>query len=153
MIVICSMLILTTKILAKILYANDFYVAWRYVPFLMIAIVFSAISGLLGGVFSAVKDSKAYSISTTVGAVANIAISLVSVYYFGAIGAAFGNALSFGIVWAINLVRDLLVYGVLFIQSILILINMNGIQQYITQGLCLICIILLYRKEVVKIKY
>ena len=53
----------------------------------------------------------------------------------------------------INLVRDLLVYGVLFIQSILILINMNGIQQYITQGLCLICIILLYRKEVVKIKY
>ena len=163
MIVICSMLILTTKILAKILYANDFYVAWRYVPFLMIAIVFSAISGLLGGVFSAVKDSKAYSISTTIGAVANVAISLVSVYYFGAIGAAFGNALSFGIVWAIrlkkikeymnlriNLVRDLLVYGVLFIQSILILINMNGIQQYITQGLCLICIILLYRKEVVK---
>lgn len=161
MVLVCSGLILSTKILAKILYAKDFYVAWKLVPFLMIAIVFGSISGLLGGIFSAVKDSKAYSVSTTVGAVVNIVLSVVGVYFFGVIGAAFSNAISFGIVWMmrvrkakeymvlrINFARDIFVYGLLFFQSFLIINIGNIIASYFTQFLCLAIILFVYRNDI-----
>lgn len=161
MVLVCSILIFLTKLLAKFLYAKDFYVAWKLVPFLMIAIVFGSISGLLGGIFSAVKDSKAYSVSTTIGAISNIFISFVGVYFFGVVGAAFGNAVSFGIVWLmrlykaksyiklkINLLRDGFVYTLLFIQSFLIILVSNGIVTYSLQLLCLLSILFAYRSDI-----
>lgn len=51
MTIICSGIIVFDKVLAKILYAKDFYVAWRYVPWLTIAILFGALSGYIGGFF------------------------------------------------------------------------------------------------------
>ena len=45
MVIVCSAIILLDKVLAKFLYAKDFYVAWKYVPWLTIAIVFGAMSG------------------------------------------------------------------------------------------------------------
>lgn len=164
MVITCSILILSTKILARILYAKGFYVAWKYVPFLMIAIVFSAVSGLLGGIFSAVKDSKAYSKTTVVGAIVNIFTSFALVYVMGAIGASIGNAFSFFIVWAmrvkiakkymnlrINLVRDNIVYFILVIQAIII-IYVNNTLSYFLQGLCVMLIVFAYRKELINLR-
>ena len=158
MVFVCAILIALTKVLALILYAKDFYVAWKVVPFLMIAIVFSALSGLLGGIFSAVKDSKAYSISTTVGAIVNVVVSLVGVYLFGVVGAAVGNAVSFGIVWAmrffkakqymrlnINLARDLGVYMILFLQALSMILVSDNLLGYAVQVLCVLGIVLMNR--------
>ena len=72
MVVLCSAIIVADKILASFLYAKDFYVAWKYVPWLTIAILFGAISGYIGGFFSAVKNSKIFAQSTVVGAILNI---------------------------------------------------------------------------------
>lgn len=36
MCIVCSFLIFMTRPLAYILYANDFYEAWKYVPFLLV---------------------------------------------------------------------------------------------------------------------
>ncbi|MBL1056153.1 oligosaccharide flippase family protein [Ligilactobacillus agilis] len=162
MVFVCSMLILLTKLLAAILYAKDFYVAWKIVPFLMIAIVFGSISGLLGGIFSAVKDSKAYSVSTTVGAVVNILFGFIGVYFFGVVGAAFSNAISFGVVWLmrvkkvkeymvlrINFARDIVIYMLLFLQSFLIINIKNSYISYSVQCLCLTIILLVYRHDII----
>ena len=163
MVITCSLLILFTKILARILYAKSFYVAWKYVPFLMIAIVFSAVSGLLGGIFSAVKDSKAYSKTTVVGAVINIIVSFLLVYFIGPIGASIGNAFSFFVVWMlrvkiakgymnlrINLIRDYIVYGILVIQSIII-IYIDSNLAYLLQFICIGLIILTYKAEIINL--
>ena len=40
MITVCSILILLTKVLARLLYKNQFYSAWTYVPYLLISILF-----------------------------------------------------------------------------------------------------------------
>lgn len=159
MIFTCSVLILFTKLLAKLLYAKSFFVAWKYVPFLMIAIVFSAVSGLLGGIFSAVKDSKAYSRTTVVGAVINIITSFCFIYFIGAIGASVGNALSFFVVWLmrvkiakkyinlrINLLRDYSVYLILVIQSVLIICMDNDIVYILQLGLLLLITVLYYKE-------
>ena len=34
-------------LIAKILFANDFYNAWKFAPFLMISVVFGGMCGLL----------------------------------------------------------------------------------------------------------
>ena len=59
------------------MYAKDFYVAWKYVPWLTIAIVFGAMSGYIGGIFAAVKDSKIFAKSTVCGAITNVILNLI----------------------------------------------------------------------------
>lgn len=102
----CSILIILTKFLASILYKNEFYNAWKYMPFLMISIVFSAISGLLGGIFSAVKNSKMMSVSTMVGAIINIILNFFLIHIVGTIGVAISTAISCCIVWIIRMIRS-----------------------------------------------
>ena len=71
MVITCAGLILFDKVIAKILFGTDFYEAWKYAPFLMISVVFGALVQLLGGIFSAAKESKAFGNTILIGAAAN----------------------------------------------------------------------------------
>ena len=135
MVLICSVLIVFTKVIAKILYANDFYSAWKYVPFLLISVVFGSLSGYLGGIFAAVKDSKSFASSTVCGAVLNIILNFLLIHFWGALGAAVATAVSYVVVWAIrlyramgiiklrtNLLKDIFSYLAITTQAILLLI-------------------------------
>ena len=72
--------------MAHLLYAKDFFVAWKYVPWLTIAIVFGSFSGYIGGFFSVVKNSKIFAQSTVVRAVSNIVLNLIMTLFRGALG-------------------------------------------------------------------
>lgn len=161
MVFLCSGLILIDKPLAKILYAKDFYEAWKYVPFLLIAIVFGALSGYIGGIFSAVKNSKIFAQSTIVGAVCNIIMNFIFVSWIGALGAAIATAVSYWIVWCIriihmkkymnirlHLVRDYLSYLILVIQALMVLLLLDSIHLYVAEVFAVILIAVLYIREV-----
>ena len=161
MVLACSFLIFSDKFFAKILYANDFYKAWEYVPFLLISIVFGATSGYIGGIFSALKKAKILAQSTTVGAVANIILNVILVYIIGTIGAAISTAISYIIVWGIrlyymnkylhtelNLKRDIISYVILFFQAIAMILIPTGLIMYSIEGIMFIVLILLYHKEI-----
>lgn len=164
MMMLCSAIICMDKILADLLYAKDFFIAWKYVPWLTIAIVFGAMSGYIGGFFSAVKNSKIFAQSSIVGAVTNIVLNLIFTPIFGALGAAIATAVCYFEVWAvrywhskrfikmkINLSRDLLSYFLLVVQSIvLLLVEHAGILYGIEAGLFLL-IVLLYKKDIIAI--
>lgn len=53
-------LIILSRTIAELLYNKDFYNAWKYAPFLTIAAVFGALSGYIGGIYAATKDTKAF---------------------------------------------------------------------------------------------
>lgn len=159
MTIVCSGIILTDKILAKFLYAKDFYTAWKYVPWLTIAILFGALSGYLGGFFSAVKDSKIFARSTMIGAIVNLGLNFLFTPFYGAMGAAVATAICYIVVWVIryqqskkyirikvNLERDIITYLLLIFQSILIL--MDGIKMYIFVGTVFVVICLLYIRDI-----
>lgn len=97
--VACSCLIILCKPLAHILYANDFYVAWQYVPFLLISSVFNCAAGFIGPILSAKKDSKNMAISAVYGALSNIALNVVLVYVIGLQGATIATAVSSYIIY------------------------------------------------------
>lgn len=159
MVIICSSIIVADKVLAKFLYAKDFYVAWKYVPWLTVAILFGALSGYLGGFFSAVKDSKLFATSTIMGAIINLFLNFVFTPVYGAMGAAIATAISYIVVWAfryvqsrkyirlkINLTRDIIAYILLIVQSLLILIE--GLKMYFFVGSVFLVICFLYIKDI-----
>lgn len=159
MVIVCSSIIVADKILAKFLYAKDFYVAWKYVPWLTVAILFGALSGYLGGFFSAVKDSKLFATSTIMGAIINLFLNFVFTPVYGAMGAAIATAISYIVVWAcryvqsrkyirlkINLTRDIIAYILLIVQSLLILIE--GLKMYFFVGSVFLVICFLYIKDI-----
>ena len=95
-------LILTTRILAHALYAKDFFVAWKYVPFLLISSVINTASGYLGAILSAKKDSKTMGESAVISAIANTVMNIVFVKLFGVQGATIATALSSFLIFAIR---------------------------------------------------
>lgn len=90
----CSWLIILSKPLAFILYQKDFYVAWQYVPFLLISCALNSASGFYGSILSAKKDSKAMAMSAVYGSLANVAMNIVLVYLIGIQGATIATAIS-----------------------------------------------------------
>ena len=155
MVLICSAIIVGDKILAHFLYAKDFFVAWKYVPWLTIAIVFGSLSGYIGGFFSAVKNSKIFAQSTVIGAASNIVLNLIMTPLMGALGAAIATTVCYFVVWGIrywqskkfvklkiDLRRDLITYVLLVLQSVVLLFE-NGIVLYgIEAGLFLVIVVL-----------
>lgn len=158
MVICCSSLIILTKILAKMLYNNEFYNAWRYMPFLLISIVFGALSGLLGGLFSAEKNTKILGYTTIGGAIINIVLNFILINNIGPMGAAISTAISYCVVWIIriivvekkykiklNIKRDLIAYIILIIQSVIILeLNKRSVMYGIEIVLFAIEILLFY---------
>ena len=162
MVILCSFIIMFDKILAKCLYANDFYIAWKYVPWLTIAGVFGAMSGYIGGFFSAVKDSRIFASSSIVGAISNIILNLILTPYMGALGAAIATAVCYVEVWIfryiqskkyiklrINIFRDIVTYVLICMQATIIYVKSNYI--YLLQCVLFVAIIILYADDIKKI--
>lgn len=160
MITVCSILILLTKVLARLLYKNQFYSAWTYVPYLLISILFGVLCGVLGGVYTATKDSKKLGSSTVIGAVVNVIAGYLLSVLIGPIGAALGTLLSYIIVWLIRLVdvkkymklrinlkRDVISYVVLLLQAIELIYVKEGILLYSTQTILFLIVLLMYMNE------
>lgn len=134
MCIVCSVLIILARPIAHILYAKDFFAAWRYVPFLLVSVVFGSLSGYLGGIFAAVKDSKSFATSTVAGAVLNIVLNIVLIHFIGTLGAAVATAAAYILVWAMRvckakkimrldvaIAKDCAVYLILVAQCVVVL--------------------------------
>lgn len=134
MCIVCSVLIILARPIAHILYAKDFFAAWRYVPFLLVSVVFGSLSGYLGGIFAAVKDSKSFATSTVAGAVLNIVLNIILIHFIGTLGAAVATAAAYILVWTmrmykakkimrleVTIAKDCAVYLILVAQCVVVL--------------------------------
>ena len=161
MVLLCSVLILSDRLVARILYSNDFFEAWRYVPFLLVSVVFGSLSGYLGGIFTAVKDSRSFASSTVAGAVLNIFLNFVFINLCGALGAAVATMASYILVWAlrlyraekimrlkVSLVHDCIAYMLLIFQCMAMLFSEGvGVWSYVVNGVVLIVLCVIYRNS------
>ena len=161
MVFTCSFLILFTQLLAKFLYMKEFYNAWVYVPFLALSVVFGALSGFLGGVFSAVKESKILGKTTILGAFVNLTLNIILVLFLGPIGAAISTAVSYILVWGIrvkcarkyiklhvNFIRDIVAYCLMIFQCIAFFALGGQLYVYIIEMLLVSILFCLYFKEI-----
>lgn len=160
LVLLCSLLLVGDKIIARILYANDFYQAWQYAPLLTISVVFSCLCGVFEGIFAAAKETKILASTTIVGAAINIAMNLFLVRYYGPLGAAFSTMVSYGLVWFarlkkassivnlnIHLSRDLASYSILLLQSLLLILIKDSALLYALESLLMLLTVLLYARD------
>lgn len=158
---LCSLIILFMVPIAKILFAKDFFEAWKFSEILVISGVFSALSSFIGAVFSSVKESKLYAVSTVAAAVINMAFNLLLIPKLEVFGASIATVISFMFVWVIRLKksyqfvqwklsirRDCFCYAMLVGQAIL---GCNN--YYVMQIIPFIFIIIIQRRNIKNILY
>lgn len=101
----CSAILIVNPFLAKFLYAKDFYLAWKYVPALLVGTAFNGLSLVQGCLFSAVKRTKDVSVSTIVGAIVNTVLNFVLIYSIGIQGAAIATMVGYIASWLMRSIK------------------------------------------------
>lgn len=90
-----TIVVVCCRELVMLLTTQDYYDAWKYIPLLLLGAILSAMSGLGGTVFSAVRQSKYFFYSSIWGAVTAIVANVILIPHYGVWGAALSVVLSF----------------------------------------------------------
>lgn len=108
----CSVIIMCNIFLARILYAKDFFDAWKFVPVLLTGTVFNGIALFEGCIFTAVKKTREVSNTTLVGAAINTVLNLLLIPFIGALGAAIATMVGYAIIWIVRTKRMLKIVAI-----------------------------------------
>lgn len=100
-----SAMIALSQILIIILCADSYFDAWRYVPVLTLASVFSGFTSFLGSVYLVKKKSMLTFLTSMSGAAINIVLNLILIPKIGAQGAAIATVVSYLAVFVIRAVN------------------------------------------------
>lgn len=136
----CAVIIILDIPLAGFLYAKDFYAAWKYVPFLLLSVVFIANSGFFESMLTLHKKTKLIASTTVIGAVVNTVLNLILIYYIGALGAAIATVCGYFTMWVtrirpvlkeypfeVNWTKQIIMYLLLVAEAIVMTITGNMI--------------------------
>ena len=146
------------QIAVKILAAPSYYEAWKYVPVLGIAMVFSSFVSYLGSVYMVEKRSGRTFMTAMIGAVLNIILNLILIpSKLGVQGAAIATLISYLVVFVIRAVDarrfirfKLYTFGVvencliLTVQTVFMVLQLPG--WLIVQAVCIVLMLLINRK-------
>ena len=102
--IMMAVILTLNKVICRILFAKEFYMAWVFAPILVLAVSFQILSGFLGTIYTTKKKKKMVFISTVIAALSNIALNCVLIPFFGGLGAAAATCISYMIVWGIRVV-------------------------------------------------
>ena len=162
MVIGCGFLILIVKPLASFLFKKDFFEAWKLVAPLLISVIFGALTGFLGSICLAHKDSKSMGRATGIGALVNVVLNLILIPYFSAMGAAIATGISYftmcfmALIFVrkhvdikVTFVKNIISYIILIAQSIVMICELP--YHFLICGILLIALITLYFKDFVSI--
>lgn len=138
LIIIISFLVLFLKIIAKFIFAKEFYIAWECSIILLLAALFNSKAAFLGTIYTSAKKTRFLFVSTLLGAMTNIVLNIILIPLYEAKGAAIATLISYLIVWlarlinsrnilkiSINLKKDLISYVLIVIQIVIYIFNIK----------------------------
>lgn len=148
--ILCSILISFNILISKLLFHGEFFIAWKYVPPLLISVFSDALALFIGNIFYAVKDTKSRAFVTLIAAAVNTVLNFVLIYYFGCYGAAIATLIGYtcGFVLSAiivkryikmkaNLGRIVLTFLLLVVQMILAYFGNRYLYLQIIETLCI----------------
>lgn len=121
----CMIILIVNKKLSSFLFADEYYIAWKYVPMLTLSTFYSSLSGFIASSFRAAKKTENLFFSVLIGAVVNIFLNFNLIPILGVLGAGIATAVSFFLIWIIRFIM---------VQNI-IKININIIRTIITYSI------------------
>lgn len=84
-----------SRTLVKIFASPEYFEAYKYIPILTLGVIFSGMSGTVGGVFSAVKKSKYFFYSSVFGGVSSVVALMMLTPRLGLLGTTISVGFSF----------------------------------------------------------
>ncbi len=97
-----SCLIILSKLFSALLFADSYYEAWKYMPILVVATVFSSLVTFMSSVYVKHKRSFNSFITAMIGAFTNVVLNLILIPKHGAQGAAIATAACYVVVYIIR---------------------------------------------------
>ncbi len=125
--VVAAFLLFTCQWIMYLLVAPDYYIAWRYVPILVLSAVFSSFVVFLNSIYMVEKKSVLALLTICVGAIVNIILNFLFVPLWGPNGAAWATLLCYVCVFLIRVknTRHLIQidyhFGMLALNTVLLL--------------------------------
>ncbi|MGO3387908.1 oligosaccharide flippase family protein [Latilactobacillus sakei] len=98
-------LTLFSKFFVLLLSTHAYFEAWKIVPWLSLAVLFSSVSSFLGTIYTSSMKTVALFTTTIAGAIVNVISNLVLIPLLGIVGAGVGACISFLIVTLLR-IRD-----------------------------------------------
>lgn len=92
-------LMLVLKPFIRLYVGAEYYIAWRYMPVLIIGFVFSTMGSFFATSYTVHKDSMGYLKSGAAGALINLILNFTLIPRYGPMGAAIATAISYIIVY------------------------------------------------------
>ena len=127
----CSMIIIMNIPLARFLYSDDFFIAWRYSSILVIATMFNTLTAFIGSIFSAARSTHIIATTTILSAVINTILNIILIPKLGPSGAAIATVIAYFAMWQIRL---------LYLKKIMRL-NYNFLKNIVTYALLVLQVI------------
>ena len=91
----CACLLFIIKPFMHIYVGPDFVESWRFVPWLLVAASFSAISAYFGAIYGALKKNVNVMLSTFLSAAINLVLNYILIRKIGVLGATVATAISY----------------------------------------------------------
>lgn len=101
-----SVIIAFTQVITSILVSSDFYNAWKYMPILVLATVFSCFATFLSSLYMNEKKSGHVLLTTAVSAVLNIILNFTLIPLYGIQGAGISTLISYLAMFLIRAVHS-----------------------------------------------
>lgn len=154
-------LILLSRVLSSFLLSKDFFDAWPWVPWLVLAFYSNSLCSFIGTEFTAAKKTTWILSTTAVSAAVNVVLNLLLIPQFTGLGAAIATCTSYIVllemrVWSLNRFFklridnvQLVVLHVLLVGMILCVTNDLGLPGILAAAACLAITACIEKKEFV----
>lgn len=90
-----SVIILVTKPVFSLVFADSYFAAWQPVPFLLLGTTFSAASGFIGVAYTASKKTSGVFRTSVYGGVISLILNIMFIPTWGIVGAGISSMVSF----------------------------------------------------------
>ena len=158
-----SFLIAVNKIMARVLYAKAFFIAYKYVPLLILAVLFNGLGEYVGSVYITYKRTKPMMVTTMISVAVNLCLNAVLIPWLGGMGAALATAIGFFALWVIRTVDSKRIIALkmntanvavcitlLVAQTLIWVLELPG---SVWMNAAIFCVILYMRREMLTMVY
>ena len=161
LLIIVSGILIVIRFIVENILSNEYNFVWKYVPLLLMAVVFSSFATFLGTNYISMKKTKGVFKTTIIGAISNTILNIILIPIFGLNGAAFSTMLSYFLVWLIRIkdtksfvnikidIKNLLGMFFIIILQILVMYIENRI--YIIIEILLFLVLIILNKKYLRI--
>ena len=154
-------ILIILKLLFKILFEKEYYIAWQYVPILLVGFTFLTLATFLSTSYNVYKDSKGFLCSGTIGAIVNILLNFLLIPKIGVFGAAIATTFSYLGVFIYRIfdtrkyvkiiLNKKIVFNLLLVLSSSIIVYIDNYLSYLLQGIVIVCLIFINIEKIKKI--